>query len=401
MRAASMRQDRQSVLRSALWLLRDAAVVGGDGTRAIDAMRVPVEVPAPLLVVAHRLRARQKQKVAVLPARFVAMKEALPPGARLIINQIEMDNFKSYAGSKTVGPFHKSFSAVVGPNGSGKSNVIDALQFVFGKRAAKIRFKKLADLIHNSTSFPNRPKARVTVSFSYIVDAPDGTFTTVPDASFTVERTVLRSGVCDYFLDDARSNWAEVTCVLKAQGIDLDHNRFLILQGEVELISQMKPKGTAAGEEGLLEYLEDIIGSNAFVEPIAAASRDLEAAAGEHDAALGRANFAVHERDKLAGLKDEAVAHFAALMELCDKRALLVRLDQLEATQRAAEMLATQVSECVCVSVCLCVNIVNASERRVTDGPFADHIDRARYRGCCCAGHARGFIGGVARRCGS
>lgn len=29
----------------------------------------------------------------------------------------------------------QSFSAVVGPNGSGKSNVIDAMLFVFGRRA--------------------------------------------------------------------------------------------------------------------------------------------------------------------------------------------------------------------------------------------------------------------------
>ena len=30
------------------------------------------------------------------------------------------------------------FSAVVGPNGSGKSNVIDAMLFVFGKRAKQV-----------------------------------------------------------------------------------------------------------------------------------------------------------------------------------------------------------------------------------------------------------------------
>ena len=33
----------------------------------------------------------------------------------------------------------QSFSSVVGPNGSGKSNVIDALLFVFGKRAKQVR----------------------------------------------------------------------------------------------------------------------------------------------------------------------------------------------------------------------------------------------------------------------
>lgn len=31
------------------------------------------------------------------------------------------------------------FSSVVGPNGSGKSNVIDAMLFVFGKKAKQVR----------------------------------------------------------------------------------------------------------------------------------------------------------------------------------------------------------------------------------------------------------------------
>jgi len=35
--------------------------------------------------------------------------------------------------------FVAEFSAVVGPNGSGKSNVIDAMLFVFGKRAKQVR----------------------------------------------------------------------------------------------------------------------------------------------------------------------------------------------------------------------------------------------------------------------
>lgn len=34
----------------------------------------------------------------------------------------------------------QSFSAVVGPNGSGKSNVIDAMLFVFGKRAKQVDY---------------------------------------------------------------------------------------------------------------------------------------------------------------------------------------------------------------------------------------------------------------------
>ncbi|CAI2200005.1 4211_t:CDS:2, partial [Funneliformis geosporum] len=40
-----------------------------------------------------------------------------------------LNNFKSYFDKIEIGPFHKSFSAIVGPNGSEKSNVIDALLF--------------------------------------------------------------------------------------------------------------------------------------------------------------------------------------------------------------------------------------------------------------------------------
>ena len=44
----------------------------------------------------------------------------------------------------------QSFSSIVGPNGSGKSNTIDALLFVFGFRASKMRQGKFSELIHNS-----------------------------------------------------------------------------------------------------------------------------------------------------------------------------------------------------------------------------------------------------------
>lgn len=37
------------------------------------------------------------------------------------------------------------------------------------------------------------------------------------------------------------------------------------LQGEVEQISMMKPKGQSEHETGLLEYLEDIIGTDKYI----------------------------------------------------------------------------------------------------------------------------------------
>lgn len=39
----------------------------------------------------------------------------MPP----VLQSIEVDNFKSYKGTYTIGPL-KTFTAVIGPNGSGK-----------------------------------------------------------------------------------------------------------------------------------------------------------------------------------------------------------------------------------------------------------------------------------------
>lgn len=62
----------------------------------------------------------------------------------------------------------------MGPNGSGKSNVIDAMLFVFGKRAKQLRLNKVSELIHNSTNHRNLEMARVSVYFHEIIDTVCG-----------------------------------------------------------------------------------------------------------------------------------------------------------------------------------------------------------------------------------
>ena len=89
---------------------------------------------------------------------------------RLMIAKIELENFKSYFGKKTIGPLHKNLSAVVGPNGSGKSNCIESLLFVFGKRAKQMRLQKLSELIHKSHEHPDCQSATVRVFFQTILD---------------------------------------------------------------------------------------------------------------------------------------------------------------------------------------------------------------------------------------
>ena len=45
-----------------------------------------------------------------------------------------------------------------------------------------------------------------------------------------VTRVAKRDNSSQYYVDGKGSNWTDVTALLRKRGIDLDHNRFLILQ---------------------------------------------------------------------------------------------------------------------------------------------------------------------------
>jgi structural maintenance of chromosome 4 len=58
----------------------------------------------------------------------------------------------------------------------------------------------------------------------------DERYEVVPSSSFTISRTAHRNNASAYFINDRKSNFTEVTDLLKGKGVDLDNNRFLILQ---------------------------------------------------------------------------------------------------------------------------------------------------------------------------
>ncbi|KAF8079236.1 RecF/RecN/SMC N terminal domain-containing protein [Lyophyllum atratum] len=234
-------------------------------------------------------------------------EEPAGPKSRLVIHKMALVNFKSYAGRQEIGPFHKSFSSIVGPNGSGKSNTIDALLFVFGYRASKMRQGKLSELIHNSARYPDLSECSVEVHFREILDLPGpDNFEVVPGSQLIVTRTAFKNNSSRYTINGKSSTYTEVQTLLKGRGIDLDHNRFLILQGEVESIAQMKPKAATEHDDGLLEYLEDIIGTSKFKEPIDEALVEMERLQEDRMVKLNRLRIVEKEKAALEQRKKEA-----------------------------------------------------------------------------------------------
>ncbi|KAH8741614.1 stable maintenance of chromosomes protein [Cryptosporidium ryanae] len=260
---------------------------------------------------------------------------------RLMIHKIELENFKSYGGKKTIGPFHKSFTSIVGPNGSGKSNVIDAMLFVFGKKAKHMRLNKVSELIHNSKLYPNNEKASVSVHFKEITDIPDkvNEYYTVPNSEIIIKREVLAgSDQTKYYINNKVSSYMEVTKLLTSKGTDLEHNRFLILQGEVESIAQMKPKATNSNEDGLLEYIEDIIGTSSYVPEIKKYSEELEQLNELRQEKLNRLKISENELNCLKGPYNVAIEFFTLEKELYFSR-LLFHMEEQKLTMSQVNVL--------------------------------------------------------------
>jgi structural maintenance of chromosome 4 len=60
--------------------------------------------------------------------------------------------------------------------------------------------------------------------------AGEDDYTVVPNSEFNVARTAFKDNSSVYSINGKRSTYKEVGVLLRASGIDLDHNRFLILQ---------------------------------------------------------------------------------------------------------------------------------------------------------------------------
>lgn len=181
--------------------------------------------------------------------------------------------------------------------------------FVFGYRAKRLRCQKLSTLLHNSAKYPNVSSCRVSVHFVKILDNADGSATPQPGSDFIISRTAFRDNSSFYTIDERRVHFKEVAQLLKKHDVDLDHNRFLILQGEVESIAMMKPKASAPNECGLLEYFEDIIGTSRYKEPLEKIGAEIDKLTEERSDRHNRCKIAEKEMRELLQPKEEATKY--------------------------------------------------------------------------------------------
>ncbi|KAF8748310.1 hypothetical protein HU200_012946 [Digitaria exilis] len=162
------------------------------------------------------------------------------------IHRLEVENFKSYKGMHTIGPFF-DFTAIIGPNGAGKSNLMDAISFVLGVRSVQLRTRaQLKDLIYALDDRDKEAKGRrAYVRLVYQMGADELHFT----------RTITDAGGSEYRIDGRAVNWEDYNAKLRSLGILVKARNFLVFQGVVESIASKNPKELTA-------LLEQISGSD-------------------------------------------------------------------------------------------------------------------------------------------
>jgi structural maintenance of chromosome 4 len=159
----------------------------------------------------------------------------------------------------------------------------------------------------------------------------------IPDSDFTIKRTAYKDNSSDYFIDDRKTTFKEVGTLLRECGVDLDHNRFLILQGEVESISLLKPKSTNDHDEGLLEYLEDIIGTINYKPMLEDAAVEIDKINEIRAEKSNRVANLLKDKNSMEGPKNEAVNYLKMENKLIETKNIYYQVKINEKNEKVSE----------------------------------------------------------------
>ncbi|KAM9753420.1 structural maintenance of chromosomes protein 1B [Menidia menidia] len=146
------------------------------------------------------------------------------------LKQIDVENFKSWRGKQVIGPFMR-FNCIIGTNGSGKSNVMDALSFAMGERAAALRVRHLRDLIHGAhVGQPVSNSARVALRYGDDEDQE------------TVFCRIITGDSSEYRINGVHVSFMSYIEALEKIGVVTKAQNCLVFQGAVESIALKDPK---------------------------------------------------------------------------------------------------------------------------------------------------------------
>ncbi|XP_077981159.1 structural maintenance of chromosomes protein 2-like [Glandiceps talaboti] len=184
------------------------------------------------------------------------------------IKEIVVDGFKSYAQRTEIKGFDPLFNAITGLNGSGKSNILDSICFLLGiTNLQQVRASNLQELVYKGGQ-AGVTKATVTITF----DNADKKQSPVGYEGYdeiTVSRQVVIGGRNKYLINGSNAQNTRVQDLFRSVQLNINNPHFLIMQGRITKVLNMKPPE-------ILAMIEEAAGTSMYEQKKASAQKTIE-----------------------------------------------------------------------------------------------------------------------------
>jgi structural maintenance of chromosome 2 len=155
------------------------------------------------------------------------------------IKEITIDGFKSYSVKTHLGYLDNQFNSITGLNGSGKSNILDAICFVLGiSSLSHVRASNLNELIYKYGQ-AGVNKAVVSIHF----DNTDKSCSPLNymDYNEIIVTRIIQNSKSKYLLNGYNVTQENIKSFFYSVNININNPHFLIMQGKVTQVVNMKP----------------------------------------------------------------------------------------------------------------------------------------------------------------
>ncbi|NWU54342.1 SMC2 protein, partial [Dromas ardeola] len=174
----------------------------------------------------------------------------------MYIKSIVLEGFKSYAQRTEIRDFDPLFNAITGLNGSGKSNILDSICFLLGiTNLTQVRAANLQDLVYKNGQ-AGISKATVSIIF----DNSDKKLSPLgfeDNDEITITRQVVIGGRNKYIINGVNASNSRVQDLFCSVGLNVNNPHFLIMQGRITKVLNMKPAE-------LLAMIEEAAGTRMY-----------------------------------------------------------------------------------------------------------------------------------------
>jgi len=217
----------------------------------------------------------------------------------MFIKSIVIDGFKSYGLRTEINGFDPQFNAITGLNGSGKSNILDAICFLLGiTNLTHVRAANLQELVYKngqagvtkatvSITFDNRDKKQSPLGYEHYDEV-------------TITRQVVIGGKNKYLINGSNVQNNRVQDFFRSVQLNVNNPHFLIMQGRITKVLNMKPPE-------ILAMIEEAAGTRMYEAKKQQAEKTIE----KKDAKLKEINDILAEEinPTLTKLKEERSAY--------------------------------------------------------------------------------------------